>query len=287
MSGKINIAVDNHLHRRQPRQRLGILFVDFEQANLAAFRYLVLHMNRIQDIFEYEILPPSTDRMFYSLPAKRAVNRSSIKKDAARFFRDYSSYLRQQNAEDKLQEQPPGYFILLTLARFTDDYYNAREPGVSIIALGSWAAQMAPPSILEFIITLILRESVASISASLRSSVHLGTKGCLFDFTPTMSEVRMKVLTGYICGHCNEALHRDGLAEIVPPLLHVLAKSWLGKSSDPDSPAAVTAKLGYNLFFTKGIRMSYFEQIKESLKTEAVKTVLSFVSRNYVASAQS
>jgi hypothetical protein len=47
------------------------------------------------------------------------------------------------------------------------------------------ALKEAPPErfvILEFIITLIMRESIAFVSPSLRGSEHLGTKGCLSDF---------------------------------------------------------------------------------------------------------
>jgi hypothetical protein len=41
---------------------------------------------------------------------------------------------------------------------------------------------MAPPSIFEFILMLLLRQAASFRAPALSKSTHLGTKGCLFDF---------------------------------------------------------------------------------------------------------
>jgi hypothetical protein len=264
-------------------RRIALLFVGFENANLAAFRYLILQLNRLQKSFEYEITPQSDDSFFARLSPKRSVDRNEVKNDIPRFSAHYLEFLESQNLAYGLKEEPATYYLAITLARFTDDYYSTRRANVSVLALGSWKSVMAPPSILEFIITLVMRESVASISPSIRGSVHLGTKGCLFDFTPGLDEVRLKVLSGFVCSHCVEAMRADGLQNVTPELITVLGKAWLGEHSDSDSPAAVTAKLGYNLFATKGLKASVWEKAAETLQTEGVKTLITFVSAVGVA----
>jgi hypothetical protein len=91
-------------------------------------------------------------------------------------------YLETQNTEMALKEAPPERFVLVTMAQFADNYISMRQGSLGMLALGNWKRNMAPPSILEFIITLIMRESIAFVSPSLRGSEHLGTKGCLSDF---------------------------------------------------------------------------------------------------------
>lgn len=93
-----------------------------------------------------------------------------------------------------LNETPPDYFILITMASFSDNHYAVRNKGLSILSLGNWQRVMAPPSLLEFITTLILQEFVAAVySPAPQSLFHFGTKGCLFDFTPIINDVRYKV----------------------------------------------------------------------------------------------
>ena len=174
----------------------------------------------------------------------------------------------------KIEEAPADYFIMLTKARFSDFYYMVREGNLSIIALGNWERSMAPPSILEFILTLVIREAVASASKSLSGSIHLGTKGCLFDFTASLDEVRNKVLNGFICRNCCKKLERDGFPDFAKELTPILQKKWLGKSDDPTSPAGVSLKLGYDLFTTKGAEATKWEKFLATIQDEGVKQLI-------------
>jgi len=174
-------------------------------------------------------------------------------------------------------ELPTGHFILLSMACFNDNYYTTRKNGLAILALGNWEASMAPPSLIEFIYTLILRESVAFISSSLSGSVHLGTKGCLCDFTASLSEVRLKVLNGFVCSYCRAALQSDGFALLPDELVHILGKDWIGTSTDPRTPAGIAANLGYNLFITKGLTTTRRERIRTLLTEEVLKQFIANV----------
>jgi hypothetical protein len=136
---------------------------------------------------------------------------------------------------------------------------------------------MAPPSIVEFLLTLIVREAVASVSPQLRGSVHLGTKGCLFDFTYNLDDVRFKVLNAFVCNYCVTALTVDQLPSLPHEIQKVLRKKWLGPSSKAGSPAAIVSKLGHDLFTTKGLQPTFWEQVIKILREEGTKQVLTIV----------
>ena len=261
----------------RPATRIGILLVGLQQANIAALRFLVLQMNRVQVTFEYEFLPVPDDDFIRHLKRGDVLDRDEIKARIPAFTDRYRSVLAKQNIAYGLQEEPAEHFVVVSLARFADQFYSTRRQAFSVLALGNWERFMAPPSILEFILTLIVREAVAAISPSLRGSVHLGTKGCLFDFTPSLDEVRFKVLGAFVCGHCSSALQTDGYPQVAAEIRSVLGKGWLGRVDDPGSPAAMVAKLGYNLFTTKGLKATPWEKILGTLQEEGVKLVLAVI----------
>src|SRR5262249_28168164 len=151
--------------------------------------------------------------------------------------------------------------VVISLARLEDGYYSTRAANVSLLALGNWKRKMSPPSIFEFVLTLVLREGIAAVAPSLRGSVHLGTKGCILDFTANLDEVKHKVLGAFVCSHCRAALLADGQPALIAEIPTVLEKKWLGKESDPESPAATITKLGHNLFSTKGLKTTAWEKI--------------------------
>jgi hypothetical protein len=116
---------------------------------------------------------------------------------------------------------------------------------------------------------LLLREAVAATSPSLRGSVHLGTKGCLCDFSPSLSDVRQKVLNGFVCAHCRAVLDADGLPGLAAELEAVLQRQWLGSPTEAGTPAGIAAKLGYDLLFVaSGLKASPWESFKSTLRQQ-------------------
>ena len=210
---------------QQARSRIGILLADVGKFNRndAVLKYLVLHMNTLQTTFEFEFLPVDlNDNFIQMFSAQKTVKRNSNlrKIDIPAFLEGYREYLRYQNYVMK-EERLPDNLVLVTTACFDDKYYSLREPGIAILAFGGWKSAMYPPSLIEIILAVILRQSVGLISPSLRPSVHLGTKGCLCDFTMQLNKVRQHVLNGFICGYCRTCLEADGLPtladDLIPP----------------------------------------------------------------------
>lgn len=236
-------------------------------------------MNTIQQTFEFELLDTSDGNgsLLKQLTPTLSSNREEVKNGIPSFLTHYEDSLNNEIKKYNLKEPLPDYYVLVTMARFSDNYYSTRKDKLSILALGNWERNMAPPSIVEFILTLIIREAISTISPSLRGSIHMGTKGCLMDFTPTLNEVRLKVFNGFICSYCQEALTKDGLTTLVPELILVLRKQWLGNIKEPNSPAGITSKLGYNLFTTKGLEPTIYENLLAKIQEEGVKQLLNII----------
>ena len=81
-----------------------------------------------------------------------------------------------------LDTKEPDHFVFVCLASFDDNFFTCRRGSCSVLAMGSWERVMAPPTLVEFILTFLVREAAAAASSGLSRSIHLGTKGCVFDF---------------------------------------------------------------------------------------------------------
>ena len=267
-------------------KRIGLIINGMNNATIPALSYLLLHLNTLQNTFEYEILPfDPEDELISLLTTKQPADREHVRSKVNAFIERHEACLHGWMTEAKITDTTfPETYILITMTKFSDGFYTMRQDRLSILALGNWKRTMAPPSILEFILTLVIRESVATISPSLRGSVHYGTKGCLFDFTPFLEDTRYKVLNAFICTHCRNDLLQDQLPGLADESIVVLRKQWFGKAADLDSPAGIAAKLGYNLFLTKGIQENFWEKLTNILKEESVRLVISIVGTILIAS---
>jgi len=150
---------------------------------------------------------------------------------------------------------------------------------MSVLALGNWKGSIAPPSLAEFIFTLIVRESIAFVSPSLSGSVHFGTKGCLCDFTEYLEDARYKVLHGHVCQYCRDSLIRDGQPELAFKLSTVLNKVWLGRRSDSLSAAGILANLRSDIFVTRGFKPGFWVRLGETFKAEGTKQAIDILGK--------
>lgn len=260
------------------RKKIGVVICEVEHVNVAALKYFILSMNRLQTIFEYQLLPfDRKNKMLQLLSCENVRDREEIRGLIDGFSADFKEYIDKHNSEFGLIQDFAEHYIVISLAKFHDEYYSLRKKNISVIGLGYWEREMAPPTVLEFILTLIMRESIASICPPLKKSVHLGTKGCLCDFTNDLGEARYKVLIGYICDHCKNELVKDGHANLIHDFEKILAKDWMGKREDPSSPAGIIKNLGFDLFCTKGFQKTTYEKFIDKLPEEAAKTFLTIV----------
>jgi hypothetical protein len=273
-------ASANHLG--QPNitpTRVGVVFGGLGKLNVAALKYLIVHLNTLQRSFEFEILTSKVDDPLIGFLGKKGIlNRDKCREMLSAFRSRVIDHVAEESKAYQLaDDSPPLGIVLITMARFSDGHYGLKSESVQVQALGDWDRQMAPPSIFEFIITLLLRQSVGFAAPSLSKSIHLGTKGCIFDFNADLSDARYKALHGYVCSVCRARLRNDGVEHIADEVVRVLDMQWLGTLADPHCPAGIVAKLGYNLFLTQGIRPTLWETVRAGLRDEGTKELVKLI----------
>ena len=120
----------------------------------------------------------------------------------------------EQKTYDLADQSFPDNFAVISLAKFSDEHYGLKEKHIHVQALGNWERHMAPPSILEFIVVLLMRQAASFAVPSLSKSLHLGTKGCLFDFTSELTEARYKALQSFVCSTCRSRMQESGAVHL-------------------------------------------------------------------------
>ena len=119
-----------------------------------------------------------------------------------------------------------------------------------------------------------MREAVGSVCPALRGSIHYGSKGCICDFSPVLEDVRLKVLSGFLCSYCMDALDKAGLAALSDEVKKVMGKEWLGDANEPKSVAGMLANLGVDLFVARGLVPTWRESIVKVLREDLFKEAL-------------
>jgi hypothetical protein len=259
--------------------KIGIILADLGKLNVTALKYLVVHLNTLQSSIEFEFLAPaSTDVLLVSLAKGRRLDRERCRAGLPDFRnRILRQFEQEQSAYELADRSLPEDFVVISLARFSDEHYGLKSDHVQVQALGNWDREMAPPSILEFIVVLLMRQAASFVTPSLSKSIHLGTKGCLFDFTSDLAEARYKALQSFVCSVCRTRMQESGAMHLADDLVRVLDLHWLGEVSDPHCPAGIVTKLGFNLFLTKGIEPTLWESIRSILRDEATKEIVKIV----------
>lgn len=254
--------------------RIGIIVSSKPRLNEAALRSIVLAMNKEQGLLQFEFYSVDPDYPLIAMvTGRRSVDRDQLKQMFSDFVRNLRRDLSARCVDYGLSENVPARYIIVSQCRFSDNYYSARQGPCSVLALGNWRRLMAPPSLLEFVQVLLVREAVAALCPSLSGSVHLGNKSCLMDFTSDLSEARQKVLAGYICHFCSSRMLDDGQPQLSGVVSNLIDRKWLGSPADPRSPAGVAANLGSDLFIVKGLRATAGEKFKAALQEEGAKQV--------------
>jgi hypothetical protein len=233
-------------------------------------------MNKTQDLIQFEFYnADSSDPFIVELMTskRQPVIRERLRSMLPEFQRRLHAGLAENCNTFGLLEGVPERFVIISQCRFDDNYYSIREGSCSVLALGNWRRYMAPPSLVEFIQVLLVREAVAILCPSLSGSVHLGNKSCLMDFTQDLSEARQKVIAGYICHFCSSCMISDNQSELTDVVSRLTDRKWLGSPADPRSPAGVAANLGYDLFIVKGLRATARERFVATLQEEGAKQI--------------
>jgi hypothetical protein len=261
-------------------KRLSLICADLGKLPRAAFEYLVLNLNTRQKDVEFQFIPIKQDHPFLlSLSPGSTISVDDFEEGAAEFIEELEAQFQNQIQAYRLPNECLGRPLIVSLARLDARWYEMWKDAYSALFLGDWDLTMAPPSILESLLSLIMVEGLLYIMLpdKPRKLTHLPTRGCLGDFNATLRDVRYKTLQGFLCKECRSIIENSLGVERTIQWTNLLDKTWLGNLNDPTSPASVVAKLGYNLFVTKGLAPTKMEKLFEKLKEDGVKELLKLV----------
>lgn len=258
--------------------KIGVLHTNLGGLNKRALKYLILHQNTIQKSFEFQFLPtPSNTEFLHLLDSDEPINRQKAMGLANNFFEDYDSWLNKSAMEYGLTHSQLDGYVVLSTAKFSDNYYLDGDVNWMVIALGHWEKSMGPPSIIEFFLTLLAESAIGMACKKNWPSSHHATMGCAFDFTASLEDARWSVLNGFLCASCREAIGKNGQDKLLDDSLLLLKRDWLGVPEAPSIIATTTKKLGYDLFHTRGVKPTLWERLATTIEEEAVKNIFKII----------
>jgi len=256
------------------RIKIGILLTDLGGLDLRALKYLLIFQNTIQASFEFQLMPyDSNNQLFTSLNSNTSVCRNTVTEKANTFINDYKDWLVDYASGYKLEISYPDGIIILSNCKFLDNFYATGGDGWDIVALGNWERVMAPPSIVEFFLTLVLRASIDVACGDDYPKRHHSLKGCVFDFNASIDDTRYSILSGYLCDSCCKKIADTASEQVVKDACLLLGKKWLGDAIEPTTASNNVKKLGYDLFHTSGIKPTIRERLLAAAEKEAVANI--------------
>jgi len=266
--------------------RIGVVFATFPAKDTAPYKYFVLLLNQLQKSCEYELFDvDETDEFVKLLENPASVDGEILvvnAEEARSSLSDFGARIRAQIQSDivfhDLAVEEPDQIIVVSGVTLSDYHYLIRRASTTMLALGQWDSFMAPPSLAEFLQLLLLRAPYSALEGYVWNSIHMGNRACIFDFTENLDNTRYMALAGVgVCANCDAALVLDGFPNAPAEIRRIAAREWRGDRSTAGTPANIMARLGYDLFLTKGFQPSFPERLRETFSSDGLKELIKFL----------
>lgn len=269
------------------KPRVGVILESLGKYNTPALRYAILRLNRAQSFVEYEIvydLPELHD--FIALTSHgETISRRHLK-DVATDFEEKVERLQSEPDADNLPRTKCNRYLAVCNCQLDDNYYLIRPNKLKTmrtLMVGSWSAEFAPPSLLEFIIDICVKQGIAEAYGPppyKMMPTHSSARGCIFDFNGTLDNTRNGVLIGHICQECKArlALANPNWEEID----NLIGGKWLGDPSDPFSPFSELQRLGFRTFKASGVKDTLWQRLREKLPDQFFGKIIEYVAAGIV-----
>lgn len=263
---------------------IGVVFASMEQKTQEILSYLITYQNTLQSSFEFRLISyPEDDPLVDLLRQKPGPTHDEAATKADDFAVRVNAFCAKGANSFGLQTERIDKIVLLTNTRFRDNYYYIGGPAWTIVALGGWQKQLAPPSIVEYYLSILVTAALDDLGADIKG--HYLTRGCNFDFNVSLGDTRLSVLSSYICPDCAAKIEDKAGKKFVSDALILLKREWLGDSNKPSPVANAVKKLGFDLFHTTGVKPTFKERLVTAFEQEGLKNVLSFTFQLLLAIA--
>jgi hypothetical protein len=275
-------------------KKIGIVFAEkrrlekilnFDQI---ACTHLLLQMNSVQKIFEFQVITHEYTDQYFSMPPQDDHN--------DRFFEWFDTEISKFDNSNYGKSYGIDYWIGITSINLQYNRFvraQKRENGKSnkvfwIMTTDVWESKHTPPSLFEYIAITVLMCSINFISNDFNGSLYfhkeLKTKGCIFDFTVMKEHRRLVVSNPYLCLLCEKRLM--DLQRIImdkysievflsEQVKRVLSKEWMGGPEQRNSPTYNLKKnYGYDLDRNSGFYKKPLEQFRDSIIENSAEWII-------------
>jgi hypothetical protein len=242
--------------------------LDFDQL---AFAHLLLQLNNNQSLFDFQIVSPSRLTGF-PLPKSG--------KDVLDWF-----VKRVQDFENSQIGKAYGIDYWLSITSFELNQVSIcsgkTESGklVWVITSFNWERQNCPPSVFEYLVSIVVMCSLNTLSAYYGIDLHnpdvVSVSGCIFENTPLEKYRRISVSNPLLCFACKQQLlalddaikQRTGTKTSVNKEIDkILSRKWMGSPEERDSPLYnINKNYGYNVDSHSGFYKKKWEIIRDSI----------------------
>ena len=261
----------------QPPIRVGVAFAAFPVRDITPYKYFVLLLNRLQHSCEYELVDIYRKDHYVKWLRQKLVPANPARDSLAKFGARIHEQIAAAIDVHGLAVEQPDQLVIVTGATLSDYHYLIRRDKTTLLALGQWERFMAPPSLAEFLQLLLLRAPFSALEGAVWENIHLGNRACVFDFTDNLENTRFMALAGVgVCESCEAALKEDGYPAAPEEIRRVAAREWRGELGTAGTPANIMARLGYNLFLTKGFEPGVVDRLRKIFTDDTVKELIKF-----------
>lgn len=258
--------------------------LDFEQVACA---HLILQMNSIQSLFDFQIITlfEDEDKEFYI--DKEKITLDNFDKEIAKMEK-----LANTNEENKFNKfKKIDYWIGITSKTITDVHNNEEYSGhfltvskqlkgskklLGLITSKDWNKKFSPPSLFEYIVFCIFICGIFFLNYDCGGTLRPHKdKGCLCDYTYYKPNRRISITNPNLCLGCSEKLEElESLIEtdtkknsnLIKNVKSVLDHKWMGSPDERNTPLYNLKKnYRYDTDRNSGFHKGQIEKFRDSI----------------------
>jgi hypothetical protein len=138
------------------------------------------------------------------------------------------------------------YVIAVVCNEFEDNWFSHESPRSAVITTHAWEQAFAPPSLRAYI-TYQVAQALINFAGDLSEDMLVGIahsppRGCMFDMNEHKPDIKLGMVSGWLCLECEGYLRRLGtpIAAInsVERILKIVRQDAIGKPREFDPDAA-------------------------------------------------
>lgn len=265
------------------RIKIALLFGTKPNFEHEAFKYFILYVNRIQNIYEFCFPDIIQD---YPFKKGRVDFKSSHEK--------VNTFIITHNLK-------ADHFIAIITNSFNNNFFFNSTKKTSVITTDIWDKHFSPPSLFEYLLhcifsCLIYSQNVVEGTELTNEQMlinigsHSDERGCIADFTRQKHEDRIAITLGYICEEHSKEIEVYYGAEYLKQIQSVIDRKWIGDISEKESVAYNLIHIfKFNISKDSGFNKNWWDKIKDkfyeipgTLTGEILKIILTAVLTYFI-----